>query len=245
MDSKFQMPTETVDLPTKGLLYPEDSPLAAGTIEMKYMTAKEEDILTNTNYIKNGTVIDKLLKALIVTENVDYNALLTGDKNAIMIAARILAYGKNYEVDYNGETHTVDLTQLKEKEVDYSLFQNRTNSFEFKLPNSDNKITFKLLSHEDERKIEEEQKGLKKINKDSSTEVTTRLKHMITGINGVTEKKDIRNFVDNYLLSKDARELRKFYTSISPDIELKFSTTDGEEDVDLPIGLTFFWPDSN
>ena len=125
------------------------------------------------------------------------------------------------------------------------MFQNRTNSFEFKLPHSDNKITFKLLSHEDERKIEEEQKGLKKINKDSSTEVTTRLKYMITGINGVTEKKDIRNFVDNYLLSKDARELRKFYTSISPDIELKFSTTDGEEDVDLPIGLTFFWPDSN
>ncbi len=91
MESKFKLPTETVDLPSKGLLYPEDSPLAKGTIEMKYMTAKEEDILTNQNYISDGTVIDKLLQSLIVTEGVNFNELLVGDKNAIMVAARILS----------------------------------------------------------------------------------------------------------------------------------------------------------
>ena len=245
MESKFQLPTETVELPSKGLLYPEDSPLAKGTIEMKYMTAKEEDILTNVNYIQNGTVIDKLLQSLIVTEGVNYNSLLTGDKNAIMVAARILAYGKDYEVEYGGDMHTVDLSNIKEKEINYSLLEGKTNSFEFKLTHSDNTIKFKLLSHEDERMIEREQEGLKKLNKDSSTEVTTRLKHMITSVNGLTEKKDIREFVDNYLLAKDARELRKYYSTISPDVELKFTPINGEEEVDLPIGLTFFWPDSN
>lgn len=245
MESKFNLPTETVELPSKGLLYPEDSPLAKGTIEMKYMTAKEEDILTNANYIQNGTVIDKLLQSLIVTKDVDYGMLLTGDKNAIMIAARILAYGKDYEVEYAGEMHTVDLSNIKEKNIDYSKFENRTNNFTFKLPHSDNTVEFRLLSHNDERQIEKEQEGLKKVNKESSTEVTTRLKHTITSVNGLADKKDVREFVDNYLLAKDAREFRKFYSTITPDVDLKFTPNDGEEDVDLPIGLTFFWPDSN
>jgi hypothetical protein len=106
MESKFQLPTETVELPSKGLLYPEDSPLAKGTIEMKYMTAKEEDILTNQNYIQKGTVIDKLLQSLIVEKEVEYNQLLIGDKNAIMVAARILSYGKDYSFNFKGEELT-------------------------------------------------------------------------------------------------------------------------------------------
>ena len=98
MEPKFTIPTEEVELPSKGLLYPKDSPLASGKIEMKYMTAKEEDILTNQNYIQNGTVIDKLLKALIVNKDINFGDILIGDKNAIMIAARILAYGKDYKI---------------------------------------------------------------------------------------------------------------------------------------------------
>ena len=117
---EFTLPTEIIELPSKGLLYPEGHPLASGEVEMKYMTAKEEDIPTNQNYIKNGTVIDKLLKSLLVTE-FDYNGLLVGDKNAIMIAARILSYGKDYPVEYNGEQVEVDLSLLDAKphEVEY------------------------------------------------------------------------------------------------------------------------------
>ena len=95
--TSYKFPSEMVTLPSKGLLYPEDSPLRKGEIEMKYMTAREEDILTNQNLIQNGTVIDKLLQALIITP-INYNDLLVGDKNAIMVAARILAYGKEYKV---------------------------------------------------------------------------------------------------------------------------------------------------
>jgi len=100
-DEKFKFPTEVVELPSKGLVYPEDNPLSSGKIEMKYMTAKEEDILTNQSYIEKGIVLDKLLQALIVSK-INYNDLITGDKNAIMIAARILGYGKDYTFTYNG-----------------------------------------------------------------------------------------------------------------------------------------------
>ena len=244
MSSKFNLPTETVDLPSKGLLYPKDSPLSSGTIEMKYMTAKEEDILTNQNYITNGTVVDKLLQSLIVTKGVDYGSLLIGDKNAIMMAARVLSYGKDYQVSYAGEVHTVDLSQLKEKQIDFSILESGNNSFKYELPKTGNTVTFKLLTHQDEKEIEKEIEGLKKIDKDSSTEVTTRLKHTITAVNGSTEKKDIRDFVDNYLLAVDARAFREHYNKVSPDLELKFYPENGpEEGVDIPIGIGFFWPD--
>ena len=243
MESKFQLPTETVELPSKGLLYPEDSPLAKGTLEMKYMTAREEDILTNTNYINQGIVIDKLLQSLIVTPDVDYSSLLIGDKNAIMIASRILSYGKDYEIQYNGEDVVVDLTALENKEVDYTLFKDRKNEFEINLPHSGNVVTYRLLTHGIEQAIEKEIAGLKKINKEQSTESTTRLKHIITSINGSREQQDIRMFVDQGLLARDARVIREALANINPDVELKFTYVDPngrEEEVDLPIGINYF-----
>ena len=127
--SKFTLPTEIIELPSKGLLYPEDSELAKGTIEMKYMTAKEEDILTNQSYIQKGTVIDKLIKSLIISK-IDYNQLLIGDKNAIMVAARILGYGANYKFTYEEEEHTIDLSKLENKEIDKELFKSKTNEYQ-------------------------------------------------------------------------------------------------------------------
>ena len=247
MESKFKLPTESVELPSKGLLYPDDSPLSDGTIEMKYMTAREEDILTNQNYIKNGTVIDRLLKSLIVTEGFNYNELLIGDKNAVMLAARILAYGKDYEITYRDKKYSVDLSKLNTKVGDEQLYEKGVNNFTFILPHTDNTVTFKLLTHGDEKQIEREIEGLKKLNKEGSFDVTTRLKYMITSINGLNEKKDIREFVDNFLLAKDARELRRRYIEVQPDVEFKFTHTDEigrEEDVPLAIGLDFFWPDA-
>jgi len=247
MESKFKLPTETVELPSKGLLYPEDSPLAKGTIEMKYMTAKEEDILTNQNYIQKGTVIDKLLQSLIVEKEVEYNQLLIGDKNAIMVAARILSYGKDYSFNFKGEELTVDLTSLNPKAVDYSLYESRKNQFTFTLPTSGNVVTYKILTHEDEKAIDRELQGLKKLNKEESSEVTTRLKHMLLSVNGLSDRKEVRDFVDGYLLAKDARALREEYSKITPDVNLVFpyeNENGVEEDVDLPIGLNFFWPDA-
>jgi len=240
--AEFKLPTETIELPSKGLLYPSDSPLASGTIEMKYMTAKEEDILTNQSYIQNGTVLDKLLQSLIVTK-ISYDDLLIGDKNAIMIAARILGYGKDYKFIYRGEEETVDLSKIENSPLHEEVQNAKSNEFAFTLPGSGNVITFKLLTHGDEKKIEQETKGLTKINKNSSTTITTRLKHQILSINGETEKPKIREFVDNYLLAQDSRALRERIKELSPDIDLTFFPENGDNRVDIPIGLNFFWPD--
>lgn len=246
--TKFNLPTENVELPSKGLLYPTENPLSSGTIEMKYMTAKEEDILSNQNYIRQGVVFDKLLSSLIVSK-INYDDLTIGDKNAVLIAARVLGYGKDYQIKYphpvtgEDEIITVDLAEIKNKEVDYSLFNN-ANEFTFTLPQSKNEITFKILTHKDERQIEDELKGLKKVN--LSAEVTTRLKQSIIAVNGSREKKDIRDFVDNFLLASDAKALREYMRTVSPDLDLTFTFigSDGytQEGVDLPLGVSFFYP---
>jgi hypothetical protein len=241
-ESKFKLPTETVELPSKGLLYSENSELAKGTVEIKYMTAKEEDILTNQSYIRNGTVLDKLLKSIIVSK-IDFDDLLIGDKNAIMVAARILGYGAEYKFDYAGEEYTVDLSQLENKSIKEELFTSRTNDFSFTLPHSKNKVTFKLLTHKDEQNINRELEGLKKINKDSSPELSTRMKYLITSVEGSRETKDVREFVDNYLLAKDSRALREYIKEVQPDVDLTFFPDGSLDRIPVSIGVNFFWPD--
>ena len=247
-ENKSMFPTEEVTLPSKGLIYPQDNPLAKGTLEMKYMTAKEEDILTNESYIKNGTVIDKLLQSLIVTP-INYNDLVVGDKNAIMIAARVLGYGKDYTFTLGDEEFTVDLTEVDDKELkEEHLFEKGKNEFEFTLPTINKSITFKILTHADEKKIDTEVKGLKKINKNNSAEYSTRLKHMILSVEGDYERKTVRQFVDTNLLARDARALREYVKEIQPDVNLTFDleneTGSVKGDVKIPIGITFFWPDT-
>ena len=241
--TEFKLPTETVDLPSKGILYSEDNPLSSGKIEMKYMTAKEEDILTNQAYIQDGTVFDRLFKSLIVSK-INYNDLLIGDKNAILVAARILGYGKDYTFTYNGQPETVDLTKIEDKPLDESLYTKGQNKFNYQLPHTGTNITFKILNHKDEQSIKSELNGLKKINKNNSPEITTRLKYLILAVDGNEDKKDIREYVDNFLLARDAKSLRNYAKNIQPDVDLTFFPDGNESRVDLPIGLTFFWPDN-
>jgi hypothetical protein len=240
--SEFKIPTEMVDLPSKGLLYPEGNPLAEGKVEMKYMTAKEEDILTNQAYIKQGVVLDKLLQSLIVTK-INYDDLIVGDKNALMVAARVLGYGKDYDFVYDDESYTIDLSTIENKPFDESLIKKGINEFSYTLPNSGNLVTFKILTNSDDKKIDAELAGLKKINKDSSPELSTRLKYIITSINGDREAKTIREFVDNHLLARDSRLLREYIRQVQPDVDLTFTTNSGEE-VAIPVNLSFFWPDA-
>jgi hypothetical protein len=245
-EESFKFPTETIELPSKGLIYPEDNPLSSGKIEMKYMTAKEEDILSNQSYIQNGTVLDKLLKALIVTK-CNYNDLIVGDKNAVMIAARVLGYGKDYKFEYKGEEVEVDLSTLENKEFDENSITKGVNEFQYTLPNSGTEITYKLLSHKDEMAIEAEIKGLKKINKKADPMISTRMKQMILSVNGDSERKTVREFVDTYFLAMDARAFRKHIAGHQPDVNLltQVELSDGGEDVEIPITVNFFWPDAN
>ena len=247
------MPTISVDLPSKGLLYAEDNPLSSGKIELKYMTAVEEDILTNDNYIKNGVVVEKLMQSMI-TDKIDFNTLLIGDKDQIMVACRILGFGKDYRIKYQGDndktnrSYTIDLTQIKDKEINWEIIEKakRRNEFEFVLPISKLPITFKLLTHGDEKKIAQEIKGLAK-NTNVEKNVSTRLKFMITSVNGNREVAHIRDFVDNGLITLDSKPLDKYISTISPGLNFDVNAVaddNGEvlEGLSLPMTVEFFWP---
>lgn len=246
-------PTEVIDLPSKGLFYAEGSPLRSGQIEIKYMTAKEEDILTSTNLIQKGIVLDKLMDSLIVTRGVKSADLLIGDLNAVMVAARILGYGKDYTTDIVcpvcGDTveQKVDLTQLK---TENEPTEGTKKEFTVTLPVSKAEVTLKLLTRGDELNIDKEVKALKKANADIESDTTARLRAMISAVNGDTSKTKIWTFVENMLV-RDSRFIRDEYRKHVPDVDFKIPVECGcvnesekEKSVRLPIGVNFFWPDA-
>jgi hypothetical protein len=242
--AEVKFPTEVVDLPSKGLLYPKDSSLSSGQIEIKYMTAKEEDILTSANLIKRGLVVQKLLESLIVDKSIKVDELLIGDKNAVLIASRILAYGKEYEVEIDGRRIEVDLTQLKDNQLDESIVTNGANEFEFELPATKRKLTFKMLTSGDEKAIDDEVKGYEKIH-GIGYELTTRLKHQIISVDGDTKRASINSFVDNEFLSRDSIAFRTYVSTIMPDVDMTstYIDDDGEEkEFTVPMTVTFLWP---
>ena len=248
-EQKFQIPTEMIELPSKGLIYAKENPLSKGEIEMQYMTARHEDLLTNVNNLKSGTAIEKTLKALI-SADINYDDLILGDRNGLLISARILAYGKDYQFKYphpeTGEEEVInaDLQTMEYKKIDESLFTGK-NEFEFTLPFSKNKITFKLLTVGDDKRIDEEAKGIKKALGTEPGAISLRMKHQITSINGDYTAKTIREFVDQAFMAKDSVDLRKYINSITPDISTKINIKfkDGQEaEVDLPMNASFFFP---
>lgn len=248
----FDFPTQIISLPSEGKCYPPTNPLSKGTLEIKYMTAKEEDILSSQNLIKKGVVLDKLFESVIVQPDVNPDDLVIGDKNAVFLATRILGYGPDYEVEvtdpFSGEKQkvTIDLSAIETKDIDFSLL-NSDNRYEFELPTSKTKITFKLLTHKDEKDITAEIQALERLakNKDTASDVSTRLKYMITSVNGDTDRGNVTKFTKN-MLARDTRAIREYIKSISPDLNLKYdfvSEVTGEsEALDIPFGISFFYP---
>jgi hypothetical protein len=252
-DTKF--PTEVISLPSKGYFYPEDNPLSSGEIEIKYMTAREEDILTSTNLIQQGLVIDKLLEALVVSK-VNLDDMLIGDKNAVMVASRVLAYGKEYKIEFNDANsgrkreEAADLTTFGTKEIDFSKFTKGLNEFEYELITSKRKIIFKFLTQHDENKINSYLKSLKRISKNSNidADITTRLKHCILSVDGKDDKSYVNNFVDNEFLSIDSLAFRTHLLSVTPDVNMLYyyqSDNGEEESVTVPMTVEFFWPSTS
>ena len=249
-------PTEPIDLPSKGYFYSENDPLSLGYVDMKMMTAKEEDILTSQNLIKKGVVLDKLLESLIVTPNVNIDNLLLCDKNALFVAARRLAYGDSYgplqikcQKCYEESKQVVNLGELLEKPYEFEKISKGHNNFEFQLPHSKRVVTFKLLTSKDEVDIDSELKATAKFVKSGgSTEITTRLKKMITSIDGKSDRAIINKFVDSELLSKDSMSLRTHARKLSPELDMTFNFTcpscGHEERIGVPMTVQFFWPES-
>lgn len=249
-----KFPSETIDLPSKGYFYSSDNILSSGKIELKYPTAREEDILTSRNLIQKGVVIDRFLESLVIDTNVNFDDVLIGDKNAIIYASRILAYGKDYSVDITcpscGEKQNeeIDLNEFKHTEVKFNDYTKGKNEFEFTFPISKKQIKFRLLTHKDEKEIELISKKMNAMAKGLGInhDMTNRLKKMITEIDGNTNQVYINNFVDKDLLSRDSFALREFYIKITPDIDnMIYFTCNNcgyEGGVPLPLDAGFLWP---
>ena len=262
--SDYKFPTEIIDLPSNGLIYPKDNPLSTGKIEMKYMTAKEEDILTTQSFIKDGSVLDRLFQALIISNgegaHIKYSDLVTGDKNAIMIAARVLGYGKDYDVEIDDPTspglkqkESIDLTQFENADYDgTNQIELNKNEFKFTLPNSKREVTFIAMTESKERKvkhqIEAANKAGRKLKDLTSKDLTIRLKNMILSIDGEYDQTMINQFVDNELFAVDSKALRAHMNTVVPDIDLNYefiSEETGERrSMLLPMEVGFFWPKS-
>ena len=247
-ENKFDFPTEVIDLPSEGKVYPLDNPLSSGKVTLKYMTAKEEDILSSQNLIKKGIVLDKLFESIVV-DSINIDDITIGDKNAIILATRVLGYGPEYPMKFYSnvlgkETEAVvHLAHVKTKEVDLSGFNNK-NEFEFTTPVGKNKLLFKLLTHGDEKSIEKDIIALEKFNKDASFDITTRLRYMIKSVDGNEEVGFINKFVSNMLV-RDSRAFRNYVKKIQPDMDMTYvhEHEDGErEEVPITLGVNFFWP---
>ncbi len=245
---KPKFPTEIVPLPSGGKYYPDGHPLSSGEVEVKYMTAKEEDILTSQNLIKQGKVIDVLLESL-VQGDFNMDDMLIGDKNAVMIAARVLGYGKDYEFEMEDpltgekEKQVLDLTTLDHKEIDFD------GDYTFELPNSKRVLGWKFITQRDENEISEELKALRKVTRKSGIEqeVTTRLRKVIISVDGDESVGTINNFVNNEFLSRDSKAFRDYLLSVTPDVDLNIiiDFSSGEEvEVTVPMTVEFFWPKS-
>jgi hypothetical protein len=241
MAEEQKFASEIIELPSKGKLYPEGHPCSDGKIEVKYMTAKEEDILTSANLVKKGIVIDRLLDSLILTPNVRGDDLLIGDKNALMVAARILAYGPEYACELTDpdtgekQDYTFNLADCPFKHVEDGVTE---NLFDFTLPISKKKIKFSLLTGKDERLIGEDLKASKKTGTGISPELTTRFRYIIKEVEGDNSPAVINNIAQNIL--------REEITRVQPDIQLKQYIELGGEtvEVDIPMTVTFFWPNT-
>jgi hypothetical protein len=252
----FVAPTEFVDLPSKGLGYNADHPMhGQDTIEIRYMTAKDEDILTSKTLLKKGVAIERFLDNILVNKKVKASSLLTGDRNAIIIAARISGYGAEYTTSVScpscGESsaHNFDLekTNVHESTLDETIGLTQTEEGNFKttMPLSKFEVEFKLLTGKDEIYLTQLATNKAK-GKMQESMLTDHYKRMIVSVQGHADKTVVNQFVNN-LPTRDSRFLRTCYKLANPDVKVidDFSCTacGFEQELEVPFGADFFWPD--
>lgn len=234
--TKQDVPGEIIDLPSQGKFYPKNHPLRSGKIEMKYMTAREEDILTNPSYLRQGVAIEKLLNSMITTPGVTYDNILKCDTDTLIVAARILGYGKKYLAQVVTEKNKpekieIDLTQLDLKHVHVKTDD---NGYFDCVTTSGNEFKLKLVSNLDVKNFDSEQL------------VTSFLKASIVEINGETSAEKISTYVDTQLRIVDSRELQKYIQSCIPGIDLSIEVSDGQGGVTetgFQLDAGFLWPE--
>jgi hypothetical protein len=250
-DNAYVVPVETVPLPSGGKVYPETHAFYnTDRIEIRAMTAKEEDILTSSALLRAGKAVTALVKSCLINKSVDPDALLVGDRSAIMVAIRILGYGAEYKIEVEcpdcGEKckHQFDLSKLPIKELSAEPVNNGTNLFSFVLPMLKKEVLFRLPTGNDEREMNTIIERTKKAT-NAETNVTTKLSFLVSSFGGETDGAKIANLVRN-MPARDSRALNKYIGKIAPTIDMTQEFTcpacTKSSEVEVPLGTEFFWP---
>ena len=253
-DFGFEIPAESVPLPSRGIIYPDDGILhGQDTVDIKPMTAKEEDILTSRAYIKSGTVLTKLLESCIIDKRIKPDTLISGDRNALLVSLRITGYGADYDVEVDcpecgiKSKQSFDLSQLEIKRLEVEPVERGQNLFEVKLPVTKKNVRVKFLTGSDERDMMITSERRKKSGMKIESAITDRLSRSVVSVDGITDKNKLNFFVKS-LPARDSLALRRFLDKHEPGIIMKswMNCTHCHEqsEVGLPMGASFFWPDT-
>lgn len=249
----WEVPIDVAPLPSAGLIYPVNSSLyGRNKVEIKAMTAKEEDIIMSRAYSKLGTTITELIRSCLIDKSIDPNAMLVGDRQALLVAIRITGYGADYKCEVDcGEcgrrgNDKFDLSSLEIEPLKVDPVSPGINEFEVLLPVSKKRVTLKFLTGKDEEDLVTEVERRKKLLGDAAENpITTRMTHQIIKIDNIADRSKIATFVAN-MPARDSKFLREFYTNNEPGIKMKSSYMcthcGAESEVSLPIGASFFWP---
>jgi len=248
----FVLPTEFVDLPTKGRFYPEEHPLHnKESVEIRFMTAKDTDILTSKSLLKKGVAVDRMLQNILVDKNIKVENLFIGDKNSLMVAARISGFSSEYKTKVlcpscgTSSECDFDLEELEPQPSDEDFEISKEGTFKVLLPKTEVEVECRLLTGVDEKSMFKTSEKRKKHNLPEET-LTSQYKKFIVSINGVTERGLVEKFVD-IMPALDSSYLRKVYSRVAPNVEMKqefsCSICDVDAVVDIPFSANFFWPD--
>ncbi len=253
-DINWEVPVEAVPVPSFGMVYPTSSPLhGKEVVEIRAMTAKEEDILTSRALIKQGTVITHLINSCLVNKDIDVRHMLVGDRNALMISVRITGYGSDYRVRVScaecgkDSSQDFDLSELGIKRLSISPVSPGQNCFEYQLPVSKRIVCFKFLTGADEEDISAVNERKKQLMPDMLIEnnVTSRLEYSIVSVDGIKDRSQISSFI-RAMPAQDSRKLRKYIDDNEPGIDMRVNMNcphcTKQSEVSLPFGTSFFWP---
>lgn len=249
----WEVPYELAPLPSRGIVYDKTSSLhGKEAISIKAMTAKEEDILMSRAYSKTGSTVTELLKSCIADKSIDTSHLLSGDRQSVLVAIRITGYGSSYDADVmcpactTRVRNTFDLSNLAVRPLEIQPNSPGVNEFEFVLPVSKKRVTFKFLTGRDEEELSTITERRKKLFGDAAENpITTRLSLQIISIDGIEDKNKINTFVNN-MPAGDSRALRTYIERSEPGLDMNVAMTcpscGADSEVGLPIGVSFFWP---
>lgn len=249
----FELPVDAVPLPSKGLIYPDDHPLKnKDMVEYKAMTAREEDILMNAALIKKGTVVYELIKSCLVDKRIDPADLISGDRNALMIAIRATGYDTIYSPSFecprcsHKNTLNIDLSELPIRSLEIEPVRDGENLFTYTLPFTKKEVQFKFLTVKEEESLIADLNMAKKKNIGPSA-ITARLRTSIAAVDGNSSRSFIAQFVEN-MPAKDSLALRKYIDENEPGVLMNSDFTciecDHSDTIVIPMDATFFWPNA-